>query len=276
MKKQIVLCADDYGQAPAISAGIHQLLALGRLSAVSCLVNQPDWNEAGSALANYSGRVDIGLHFNLTHDAPISAALQSAFGDKFPSLNRLIVQAYLHQLDPVAIENECLAQLDRFAEVMGCLPDFIDGHQHVHQFPIIRKAVIAAFKQRLDSTRAYIRLPCEKVIWRNDLLQVRKWMIPMLGQRSFKRLLVESEIPHNTSFAGAYRFSKSADYPAIFRGFLTQVESGGLIMCHPGSVNTAENDPIAAVRGDEFAYFASDVFISDCAAQDVLLSRFFD
>lgn len=276
MKKQIVLCADDYGQAPAISAGIRQLLALGRLSAVSCLVNQPDWEAAGTALTNYSGHVDIGLHFNLTHGAPISAALRSVFGKQFPSLNRLIVRAYLHQLSQAAIESECLAQLDRFTQVMGRLPDFIDGHQHVHQFPIIRDAVIAAFKKRLDTSRAYIRLPCEKLSWREDLLQVRKWMIRLLGQRSLKRLLGDAKIAHNTTFAGAYRFDKSADYPAIFRDFLVQVESGGLIMCHPGSANAAENDPIAAVRSDEFAYLSSNAFMQDCAAQDVKISRFFD
>ena len=39
----MVLCADDYGLTPGISAGIRELLSMGRVSATSCLVLSPFW-----------------------------------------------------------------------------------------------------------------------------------------------------------------------------------------------------------------------------------------
>lgn len=39
--KTIVLCADDFGLDPGVSEGILKLAHMGRLSAVSCMVNMP-------------------------------------------------------------------------------------------------------------------------------------------------------------------------------------------------------------------------------------------
>jgi predicted glycoside hydrolase/deacetylase ChbG (UPF0249 family) len=64
-KKRIVLCADDYGQAPAISQGIIELLNQSRLSATSCMVNMPDWPVSAKELLPFINYVDLGLHFNL-------------------------------------------------------------------------------------------------------------------------------------------------------------------------------------------------------------------
>lgn len=275
MKKQIVLCADDYGQAPSISAGIRQLISQQRLSASSCMVNQPDWLAEAGALTPFQGQIDIGLHFNLTHGRPVSAAFRAAYGETFPTLGRLIMSAYLHRLDQSVILEECLAQLALFADGMGRQPDFIDGHQHVHQFPIIREAVLEAFQMRLNKARAYVRLPCEQVNWRRDGFAIRQRMISLLGQQALKRRLDALTIPYNRTFAGAYQFSQSRDYPSLFPRFLSRIEEGGLIMCHPGLPHGDSHDPIAAVRGAEYAYFASERFLVDCAAQHVHLKRFF-
>lgn len=50
-----------------------------------------------------------------------------------------------------------MAQLERFIQLMGRWPDFIDGHQHVHQFPLIRKAMMAVYEQRLQSPAVWVR-----------------------------------------------------------------------------------------------------------------------
>ncbi|WP_240489526.1 ChbG/HpnK family deacetylase [Legionella parisiensis] len=41
--KTIILCADDFGLDPGVSAGILKLVRMGRLSAVSCMVNMPSF-----------------------------------------------------------------------------------------------------------------------------------------------------------------------------------------------------------------------------------------
>lgn len=55
------------------------------------------------------------------------------------------------------ISDELNTQLDHFTKVMGKLPDFIDGHQHIHQFPGIRRIIIDIYEQRLNGKSIFIR-----------------------------------------------------------------------------------------------------------------------
>mgnify|MGYP000073246266 CR=1 FL=1 len=41
-----------------------------------------------------------------------------------------------------ALAREWDAQWARFCEALGRAPRFVDGHQHVHQFPVIRDALL--------------------------------------------------------------------------------------------------------------------------------------
>jgi predicted glycoside hydrolase/deacetylase ChbG (UPF0249 family) len=149
--KRIVLCADDYGQAPAINAGILALVARKRLSAVSCMVNTPYWNQAARELLPYQANLDIGLHFNLTEGAPLSAEYQAKYGDKFFGLSKTMLKAFLLQLDSRVIAAECLAQIDAFVAATGFLPHFIDGHQHVQHLPVVRRALLNVSVKKLLS-----------------------------------------------------------------------------------------------------------------------------
>ncbi len=47
----VVLCADDYGLAPGVSAGIRELLDAGRLSATGAMTLSPHWAAEGPRLA---------------------------------------------------------------------------------------------------------------------------------------------------------------------------------------------------------------------------------
>ena len=44
--RRIWLCADDYGISPAVSRGIRDLIARGRLNATSVMVNAPSFGQA--------------------------------------------------------------------------------------------------------------------------------------------------------------------------------------------------------------------------------------
>lgn len=93
MKKRIVLCADDYGQAPAISQGILNLLDKKRLSATSCIVNSPYWEAHSQWLTQFIQQADIGLHLNLTEGKPLSAEYNQHYGTDFQPLSRLLCRA---------------------------------------------------------------------------------------------------------------------------------------------------------------------------------------
>src|SRR5690606_25772598 len=132
-----VLCADDYGQAEAVSNGILSLLATNRLTAVSCLVNQPGWVDQAGRLLPYLDKVDVGLHLNFTEGAPISREFCEQVGSRFPSLSRMLLRTMLGvpRLPRAAVYAEIKAQLAAFTRAMGRAPRYIDGHQHVHHLP---------------------------------------------------------------------------------------------------------------------------------------------
>jgi chitin disaccharide deacetylase len=274
MTKRIVLCADDYGQAPAISQGILALLEKERLSATSCMVNRSYWLEHAGWLKPYLGKADIGLHFNLTDGEPVSAEYRAAYGNAFPRLSQLMRKALLRQLDVNIIAAECRAQIDVFTKAMSVLPDFIDGHQHVHQFPIIRDAIVQVSLERLRNKKYYIRL-ADPVIHMSDwLTNIKKLVIMAVGARACRQLFLREKIPHNQSFAGIYPFKNSSAYRQYFLRFLREITDQGLMMCHPGLAANNTNDPIRRARNDEYQYLASEQYLLDCQDAGVKISRF--
>lgn len=273
--RRIVLCADDYGQAPSISQGILNLVKLRRLSAVSCMVNCENWHEHAAWLKEYKDQIDIGLHFNLTEGCALSKAYHDAHGAQFKPLIQVLAQASLRQLNKAALEAECYAQIARFVDTLGFVPHHIDGHQHVHQFPLVRDAMMNVYRYHLREHTTYIRLVKEKIIWQDIVRSSKKVIIHLSGTNALERLLKLHDIPHNKSFAGIYDFAKHASqYRQLFRTFLQQMNDGGLMMCHPGLANANGDDVIADARGKEYAYFSSDEFLQDCQDAGIELTRF--
>ncbi|HSW69094.1 MAG TPA: ChbG/HpnK family deacetylase [Gammaproteobacteria bacterium] len=260
--KKITLCADDYGQNKSISQAILALLEKNRLSATSCMTSSPAWSLYAEWLRPFSGQSGLGLHFNLTEGQALS------HGFRFLSLPQLILKAYGRLLDEPAIEAELDAQLDAFLLNLGKLPDFIDGHQHVHQLPMIRDIVCRVYEKRLRGTGCYIRSTASSL----RLGSPKALIIQALGARAFKNLLGQHKIPFNSSFAGIYPFAASAHYSRIFPRFLAQIQEGGIIMCHPGLQSSDKTDAIAASRYNEFLYLESEQFVRDCFLAGVLIS----
>ncbi len=260
MKKRIVLCADDYGQAPAISKGIIDLVTLKRLSAVSCLTTSLHWPEHAEWLKPHMSAIDVGLHFNLTEG-------------KMP-LSRLMLKAGLRQLSKETIRTELHQQIDAFEKALGRLPQFLDGHQHVHQFPIIRDAVVEVYNERLKSTNAYIRLVKTTYDPGDTLANFKKAVVQSMGTQKFANLLKENNIPHNSSFNGMYSFSDADAFGRIFFNMLATSPDGTLMMCHPGLDSTDKNDPIAKARFAEYQYFTSRHFLADLAACNLEIASF--
>ena len=250
MDKRIILCADDYGQNEAISEGILTLARSARINALSCIVNVPYWVEASQALSDIRSSTYIGLHLNLTD------------GASFESLSALIKKAYLKQLNVQAIAAEIESQINEFVHAMDAYPDFIDGHQHVHQLPVVRDALLLVYKRM--GLQAFIRNTTNG--W-HDLWSLhgfpKRPLIALLGGIVLRRALVKQRIACNLSFSGIYPFHQSPLYRRHFNQFLTQIHDGGLIMCHPGDPSDDLSDPLSPYRHHELNYFLSDAFLSD-------------
>jgi predicted glycoside hydrolase/deacetylase ChbG (UPF0249 family) len=278
MTKRIVLCADDYGQAPDISQGILSLIKYGRLTATSCIVTGSDWLEHAKWLMPLKSNIDIGLHLNLTEGKALSAPFIAKYGENLLPLKTLASKALLRQLDRAAIEAEFSAQIDRFKEGLNTLPDFLDGHQHVHQFPVIRDALINVYGHRFKRTqKPYVRSVSPSIKPAEYVTNFKKVLIAyLLGAKPFLALLNEHEIPYNSSFNGIYSFSQSGNFRDLFISFLKACDNGGIIMCHPGlQTKDTSADPIKLARYQEYQYLFGDNFLYDCHQQNVVLSRFY-
>jgi hypothetical protein len=272
MTKRIVLCADDYGQAEAVSRGIIELLAARRLTAVSCLVNQPGLAGWARQLDPFQDQADIGLHLNFTEGSPLSTLYRERVGGSFQPLTKVLWRS-IFRVPPwprAALTAEIHAQLDAFTEAFGRQPQFIDGHQHVHHLPGIRAALLEVYEARLAGQSVYMRAVTQS----GAIGGVKSRIIELTGGKKFVRLLRKHGVKHNTSFGGIYPFAQSANYRQYFQAFIRNAENNGLIMCHPGLASQDARDPIRQAREREFNYLMSSEFLADCQAAWVELGRF--
>ena len=264
--RTLCLCADDFGLAPGISAGIARLACAHRVTAVSCITTGPHWQEGAPMLREFPASISVGLHLNLTEGRPSSAQLARIW-PRFPSLHELLLRAHLGLLPQSAIQDEIRVQLDAFKSGTGKLPQHVDGHQHIHQLPGLRDIV-------LDMTQ---RMPVPPAVRSTSPLpgpgsSFKRWVIVNSGGRALARELDRRGLAHNPALLGATDFHDE-DYRAKMQGWLAALpRQGGLLFCHPGQ--TPDSDPIyphANASARELAYFESDLFQVDLDAANVAL-----
>jgi chitin disaccharide deacetylase len=243
--RRIVLCADDFARDELGSAAILRLADAGRLSAVSCFTDSPLWPRLGRALRDRSSYVYVGLHFNLTE--PFCR------GER--PLVHWIARAIAAAIDRDAVRAHLRRQVGEFRRIVGRLPDYIDGHEHVHALPGIRSVV--------DECAAELAMSHPE----QDPVRVRV-LTPPFGATDapLKRLVIQTlaklgrherglATALNTGFGGDYSLDPKADYPNLFASWLAGAPDGGLIMCHPGG--GADRGSAAAGEG-EHAFLLSE------------------
>ncbi|HYM30477.1 MAG TPA: ChbG/HpnK family deacetylase [Candidatus Cybelea sp.] len=276
MPRPLVLCADDYAIAPGVSRGIVELAERGRLSATSCMSVSPFWPEHAARLKPLDGRIDIGLHLTLTDVPPLGSMPRTARHGKLPTLGWLMASAALRRLDRAEIAAELTRQVDAFEAALGRPPDFLDGHQHVHQLAGVRECVVDLLRRRLGG-RGYVRVTEEPLpaVARRGVAVGRAAIIALLAGK-FSLMLRAEGIPANAGFGGVHDFSGKTPYRTLFRRFLSETGARPLIMCHPGHADAAlaAVDPVTVEREAEWQYFAGDDFPRDLADAGYRLARF--
>lgn len=274
---RIALCADDFALHPAVDDAVLRLARQGRLGATSCMTTSPRWAESARALrADAPPTLSTGLHFNLTE----------GHGGAAPTLVAVLRDTYARRLTAAGARERIVRQLDAFEQAMGRAPDFIDGHQHVHQLPGVRDALLDVLVERYggaaDSSASASgsgSSPMPAV--RATVPARRGWgagkagVLAVLGGWWFRRRLDRLGIPHNTGFAGVYGFDAPApaDYGRHMDRWLAGSPDGTLMMCHPATSIVA-GDAIAAQRVVEFDYLSSAAFGDSLARHGVALVRF--
>lgn len=264
-ERRVVLCADDFAQTVGTVDGIVALLGAGRLSAVSCLVESPLWPDAARHLRGLPAAFDAGLHFNLTLDFSGDGAHRPA------ALPLMLLAAGLRMISRSRIENCLHRQLDRFEREMDRPPDFVDGHQYVHQLPVVRDALVSVLRSRYPSSETAVRVTVP-----SGARGLKGSLIAGLGGRGLLEAVSRARIPHNADFAGIYDFSPSPGYAERMSRWLADVRDGGLIVCHPAQAGPSNEDPIASARERELAHLGSGAFVAALHRRHVRLARFRD
>lgn len=256
MTRSFVLCADDFAMTEGVSRSILELLAAGRLSATGAMTNRPHWPRLAGELADFSGRADLGLHLNLTCAAPLSAMPTVAPSGALPRLGELASLALRSAAAREEIAAEVARQLDAFEQRLGRAPDFVDGHQHVHVLPGIRRAVLDAVETRYPAGAVYLRDPSDSLAAiRARGVAVGKALIVAGLAAGLGRAAARRGIPTNRGFSGFSAFDDRRDFAGDLARFLIQPGPAHLVMCHPGYVDDelAALDPVVATRPLEHA-----------------------
>lgn len=268
----VVVCADDYGLNPAVGAAIRDLISAGRLSATSCMTTSRHWAAEGALLKPLRGRAAVGLHFTLTELAPLSELPELAPDGRLPPLGTLLRKALYRRLQSGGIRRELEAQFDSFERVMDTPPDYLDGHHHVHQLPVVRDVVLEVAAKRLMPGRCYLRFcdePMAEILSRGVAVP-RAALISLLA-RKFAAQARRVGFLGNRGFRGVRNFTADEDAAALYSAFLRQPQAGMMIMCHPGGSAEGEEDSIAACRVGEYRFLRSDAFTMLLAARRIAI-----
>ena len=278
--RPIWLCADDYGISPAVNGAIRDLVLRGRINATSVMVVAPSFHRAEavplSLLNAGTARVAIGLHVTLTAPfAPLSSGFAPVQDGAFPPLQAMLRRALLRRLSRNRIEIEIATQLQAFVTAFGRPPDFVDGHQHVHQFPQVRDALLATVKEVAPD--AWVRQCGRAPLPLRRRLSDQKAMLLDVLSHGFRKRAEALGVATNRAFAGTYDFAaeRVPEFADLFPAFLDRLPAGGLIMCHPGKVDAELErlDPLTFQREREYAYFAGDAFPALLRSQGVTLAE---
>jgi hypothetical protein len=274
--RPIWLCADDYGISPAVNAGIRELILRGRLNATTVMVAAPhldaDEVDALEMLNAGEKRASIGLHVTLTgRFRPLSegfAPLRDGYFLPQPEFTRL---ALARRLKPELLTIEIASQLRAFVDAFGRLPDFLDGHQHMHLMPQVRAAFLKVVAETAPG--AWVR-QCGRARGARALHDTKALGLDILSL-GFRRAAARRGIASNPAFAGAYDFNGKTPFAKLFPRFLAGLPAGGLVMVHPGHVDDALKalDPLTDQREREFDYLNSDEFTAALAAHGMALAK---
>ncbi len=116
--------------------------------------------------------------------------------------------AMMQRLQPELLAIEIATQLTAFIDTFGHLPDFVDGHQHVHLVPQVRGTLLKVVAEIAPD--AWVR-QCGRArgAWHMRDAKALTLDLLSLGFRSAAR---RRGIATNPAFAGAYDFNSKTPF----------------------------------------------------------------
>lgn len=248
MAKQLIVNADDLGISLGVSRGIIEAHLNGIVTSTSLMANLPDAPEALQMVKTQAPRMGVGLHLVLSFGAPAAPDVPSLhYADgRFPQDYHQLMEA-LPNFSADDLHTEFTAQMNRFIELTGHLPDHIDSHHGSAYFHP------AAFDVLCKLATQY-RLPIRNGEWWFKPEAVNH-IAPRLGRKPAE---LSRQLREIYETQGSPRWPQNADLGASFYdetvtldNLLTMIRNvpEGIteIGCHPGYVYDLD-EPYAAPR----------------------------
>jgi len=225
---------------------------MGRVHAIGCLVGGEGWSLAWNASLRRLDTVgiDIGLHLDFT-ESPLLARSRR-------SLPLLIGGSLLRRLDAAHVRAEIRAQLDTFEQVLGHGPAFVDGHQHVHQLPIVRRELLDELAARYREKLPWLRSTRPSRVAGPSMVKAHGIHLP--GSDALDACARRLGFAQNRRLLGVYDFEGGAErYRKLLAVWLRSAQKADLLMCHAG-LRPHEGDPLATARRSEYDVLAGANF----------------
>jgi predicted glycoside hydrolase/deacetylase ChbG (UPF0249 family) len=237
MSRQLIVNADDYGRAPAVSRGILKAHREGIVTSTTVMINQPGV-EGQLAEALACPDLGIGLHLVFSAWRPVLSPREVpglVDGDGF-FLEQHEVWARAEAIPVTQLRAELAAQVERFAALAGRLPDHLDCHHFVHLYP--------PFFRVYADLAARFGLPLRVPFPPETEFERSVKTLPFL--EGFPRDLVRGMIVTNSALLKARRLAYPDRFISTFFGrdavtldyllaLLDTLPDGiSELMCHPG------------------------------------------
>lgn len=242
--KKLIITADDLGADEARNAGIFEAIQAGIVTSASILPN-------GAGLLNALERIQSGpfkhvswgVHLNLSEGKPVSPDSNSLLGPDGMFLGKIASQRLLMKQGDQDLETSITRELDAQItrlKTSGITLSHIDGHQHIHVFPAVLRAMIRVARKHHIS---WVRIPDESEPVSPDLslsssTREEARLFSQLGKTA-RPFIVASGLHSTDHFYGLYlknhfSFKRLESILEAFPGGLAE------LMVHPG--RSLEND----------------------------------
>lgn len=275
--RPLAVCIDDVGLHAGVNRSAVALVQAGRVSSWSCMVDGHAFADLPAHVQTCQGLpLELGLHLNLT---------EALSGARVWPIRTLVSLAYRRRLPLTALTQEVRRQLDAFERSLGRRPDFVDGHQHVHQLPGVRHVLLAELNRRYaEGHQPWVR-SCARVQgapdhswlararavawllgWRWGALprdaEGKAWLVEQLGSADLARLARRQGVRQNRHLLGVRELvADEVVFGGQLASWLARAGAEDVLMVHPadGPIRPCP-DALLATRQAEHAVLSSPAF----------------
>jgi chitin disaccharide deacetylase len=232
----LIVHADDFGISESVNEGVVQAHREGILTSTSLMAAGEAFDHAVE-LSQATPTLDIGVHLTLVGEQPVTAgssvpSLMGGNGRLLPDSGTFLKRYFSGAIVLDEVRRELEAQIRQVIST-GIAVTHLDGHQHLHMVPAIRRIVGALARQHGIPA---IRYPKESLqgYMLSDLAGIPR-LLQQLALNLFCTLATTGDARQPDHFFGFYyggRLSKTHLMTVLHRLPPTGTCE---LMCHPGA-----------------------------------------